>query len=97
MRKTLLIALNDVRVYFADRGNLFGLLVLPIALTLMLGFLIQGGGEVATIRVDLHDLDQTSASQQFITQLRQVNTTLILCPTDDADGSCALGEVCGLR
>jgi ABC-type multidrug transport system permease subunit len=94
MRKTLLIALNDVRVYFADRGNLFSLLVMPIALTLMLGFLIQGGGssEAATIRVDLHDLDQTSTSQQFIENLRQVNTTLILCPTDDTNASCALGE-----
>src|SRR5688572_13196320 len=94
MRKTFLIALNDVRVYFADRSNLFGLLAMPIALTLMLGFLIQGGGsEAETIRVDLFDRDQSAASQQFIENLRRVNRTLLFCPADNnEEDNCGLGD-----
>lgn len=92
MRKTLLIALNDLRIYFAERGNLFGLVVLPIALTLMLGFLIGGGSQESSIRVDLHDLDQSPESQQFIAQLSQINDTLFLCPADNEADNCNLGD-----
>ena len=38
MRSVLPIAVNDLRIFFASRGNVIGLLVLPIAFTLLLGF-----------------------------------------------------------
>jgi ABC-type multidrug transport system permease subunit len=92
MRKTLLIALNDLRVFFSERGNLIGLIVLPIGLTLMLGFFVGGGNSPTQIRVDLIDLDQSAASTQFISSLREVNNTLLFCPADDADDNCNLGD-----
>ena len=92
MRKTLLIALNDLRVFFSERGNLIGLVVLPVALTFMLGYFVGGGNSPSQIRVDLIDLDQSEASAQFISSLREVNNTLLLCPADNADDSCNLGE-----
>ncbi|MDQ7024756.1 MAG: ABC transporter permease [Anaerolineae bacterium] len=92
MRKTLFIALNDLRVYFSERGNLVGLVVLPITLTVMLGFISGGDNSPSRIRIDLIDLDQSDTSAQFISNLRQVNETLILCPSDSDSDNCDLGD-----
>lgn len=91
MKHSLTIALNDLRVYFSDRSNLFSLVGLPIVLTLMLGVAFQGsiGGSSRSI-VDIVDQDQTSQSAQLVTDLRAADTTLILCPADNDTTDCEL-------
>ena len=94
MRPILTIVLNDLHIYFSQRGNLIGLLVIPVLLTLVLGYSLGGsGGGQTRLRVDLIDQDQTEMSAQLIDALRAANDTLVLCPYDnDADDYCRLEE-----
>lgn len=87
MRQTLTLALNDLRVFLVDRGNLIGLLLVPIAMTLIIGFVSGGfaGGGPERVRVDLLDGDQSDLSAQFIAALQEANSALALCPLDDED------------
>ncbi|MBI1296263.1 ABC transporter permease subunit [bacterium] len=95
MKSVFNIALNDLRVFFAERGNLISLVVLPLAFTLMLGWAFGGGGSSGPqrVRVDVVDQDNTAQSAQFLVELRTTNETLVLCPVDnDAEDFCRLGE-----
>ena len=95
MRSILTIILNDLKIFFSQRGNLPGLLVIPVLLTLVVGWSIGqiGGGGPTRLRVDLIDLDQSGMSAQMIEDLRAANDALVLCPLDnDADDFCRLGE-----
>ena len=94
MQPILTIVLNDLRIYFSQRGNLIGLLVIPVLLTLVLGYSLGGsGGGPTRLRVDLIDLDQTDMSAQLIDELRAANDALVLCPLDnDADDYCRLED-----
>ena len=93
MRNALTIAQLDLTVYFKDRGNLIGLIALPVILTLVLGGLPNFGGGPSRIRFDLLDMDNSPASQQFIEYLRAVNDTLLICPQDQTeDDACNLGD-----
>ncbi|MFN8372386.1 MAG: ABC transporter permease [Anaerolineae bacterium] len=95
MRKLLTITLNDLRVIFADRGVWINLVLIPAALVFIIG-LANGGfassGDAPRLRVDVIDYDNSALSQQFLTNLRAVNTTLVLCPMDNDDA-----DFCGLR
>ena len=82
MKNVFTIALNDLRVFFAGWGNIFGLLAVPIAMTLLVGGALGGGGGQGRIRVDLLDQDQTPDSRALIVALRQSNTQIYLCPLD---------------
>ena len=95
MRSILIIILNDLRIFFSQRGNLPGLLVIPVLLTLVVGWSIGqiGGGGPTRLRVDLIDLDQSGMSAQMIEDLRAANDALVLCPLDnDAEEFCRLGD-----
>lgn len=94
MRNVIHIALNDLRVFFADFGNIFGLVGLPLVLTVLIGSAFDAtGGEVnVRLRIDLLDLDQSEQSQAFIQQLRQSNSTLFLCPADRDEFNCNLSD-----
>jgi ABC-2 type transport system permease protein len=90
------IALHDIRIFLVDRGNLIGLLIVPVVMTLVIG-LVSGGvfdtGSVNII-VDILDNDKSEASQQFIETLRSVNSSLVLCPIDnDAEDICEINRV----
>ena len=93
MRSILTIILNDLQIFFSQRGNLPGLLVIPVLLTLVVGWSIGqiGGGGPTRLRVDLIDLDQSGMSAQLIDDLRAANDALVLCPLDnDAEDFCRL-------
>jgi hypothetical protein len=92
MSKLLAIAQTELRIYLMDRGNLFGLVAMPIIMTLLLGGVFSGDGP-DYIRMDLLDEDNSPQSEQFINDLRAVNPALLICPLDqDADDNCQLGE-----
>ncbi|MDE0181348.1 MAG: ABC transporter permease [Caldilineaceae bacterium] len=101
MRPILTIVLNDLRIFFSQRGNLVGLLVIPVLLTVVIGWSLGqfvGGGE-PRLRVDLIDLDGSGLSARLIDELLATNDALVLCPLDnDADDYCRLeGEALDLE
>lgn len=93
MRTVLEIALNDLRIFFSVRGNLIGLVVLPVVLTLAVGWSNSGGGgDAPQLLVDIVDQDQSASSADLLAQVRAVNETLVLCPLDNnEDDRCQLG------
>lgn len=98
MYKTLQIAIYDLRVYLADRGNLIALILLPVVLILAIGFALGGAGGPTTLRVDIIDNDNSLESAAFIDALREGNDTLILCPLDaqgEDAANCRLDELEG--
>lgn len=64
------VARHDLRLYLAERANIFFLLVMPLGFTLFFGVLGSGGGG-SDIRVSLPvvDLDRSPLSQAFVQQL----------------------------
>ena len=95
MRSILTIILNDLKIYSSQRGNLVGLLVIPVLLTVVIGWSLGriGGGGPTRLRVDLIDLDGSDMSAQLIEELRAANDALVLCPLDnDADDYCRLED-----
>lgn len=94
MKYVLTIALNDLRIFFSKPANLVGLVVLPLAFTLVLGWASSGGSSGPTrVRIDVVDQEQSAQSAALLEQLRAANDTLLLCPMDnDADDYCRLDD-----
>lgn len=93
MKKIVYIALNDLRVIFADPSNIFGLFGLPLILTFILGVAGGTGGEITTLRVDWIDHDNSPQSQALLQDLRANNPNLVFCPMDASESvSCGLSE-----
>lgn len=94
MRKLFHVAIYDLRIFLGIPANLLFLLVVPIALTFVIGLANSGGGGGPTqIRVDVLDWDETALSAQFLDSVRAANTSLVLCPMDnDADDFCQIGD-----
>jgi ABC-2 type transport system permease protein len=92
MQKILAIARTDLRIFLSQRGNLLGIFLLPVVLTLILGYSFGGGdGGPVRLRVDVLDEDGSALSAQFLDALRTANPNLVLCPIDNAeDDFCAL-------
>ncbi len=80
--KVLQIAINDLRLFMVNRGNLVGLLAIPVGMTIILGIFIPSG-RPSRIRVDLIDHDAGEVSAQFLQSLRQANSSIVLCPLDN--------------
>jgi len=97
MRKTLLIAANDLRILFQGGGIWFNLLILPVAISLAVGIAngasIGGGGSEPTpnLLVDAIDRDASAESVAFVADLKATNPNLLLCPPDNTgDDPCGL-------
>lgn len=91
MRNILNIALNDLRIFFSERGNIISLTVLPIFLSVALGIAFggsigggssEGDNEPIRYRMDVIDNDQSATSAQFVTELKETGI-LVLCPMDE--------------
>ncbi|MEP6986182.1 MAG: ABC transporter permease, partial [Chloroflexota bacterium] len=93
MNKVISIALNDLRIFFRERGQLIGLIVIPLVFTFGVGFASSGNSGPSKVRVDVIDNDNSAYSQQFLADVRAANSALALCPMDnDKDDFCQLGE-----
>ncbi len=93
MAKIFAIVRQDLIVFLSRRSNLPGLLITPILMTVLIG-LVSGGAFNGSSpqRLDVIDLDNTPASQQFLAAIRQADPDLTLCPMDNTDSDvCALG------
>ncbi|MES0340574.1 MAG: ABC transporter permease [Anaerolineales bacterium] len=95
MRKVFDIAITDLRLFFSSRGNLVGLLLIPMAMSAVVGFALSGGSGPSSVQVDVVDHDQSDLSAQFLDAIRSANSSLILCPMDnDEEDICEYeGEV----
>lgn len=97
MRNMVNIAILDLRVFLADRGNLVTLIAMPVVMAVILGGALGGGGP-SIVRLDVIDLDGSDLSQQLMADLRAENEVLVLCPADqDEEDLCQLNAVEGLE
>jgi len=93
MRKLLEIALNDLRVFFREPGQLIGVVVIPLIFTLGIGYASSGNNGPTSIRVDVVDLDGSALSSELLGDVREANSALRLCPYDNDEGDyCRLGD-----
>lgn len=95
--KLLQIAINDLRLFLVNRGNLIGLLAIPVGMTVILGIFIPSGQGPSRVRVDVIDHDGGEVAAQFLHSLRQANDSIVLCPPDnDSEDFCELGDATSL-
>lgn len=93
MRTVFDIAINDLRIFFSNRGNLIWLVGVPVGMTIILGVAIPSDDGPSLVPVDIIDHDQGQASELFIQSLRQANPNLLLCPMDNTnDDPCDMNE-----
>jgi ABC-2 type transport system permease protein len=97
MRATIDIALNELRILFIDRSIWVNLVVIPIILSVAIGFAngagSSGSSEGPRLRVDVFDNDDSTVSQQFLEDVRSANPRIVLCPVDnDEDDVCGFGD-----
>jgi ABC-2 type transport system permease protein len=97
MRTVIDIALTDLRIIFKDRSIWINLVLIPLVLAYVIGFANGAGGSsmtsAATLIVDVIDRDGGALAQQFMSNLREVNTGIVLCPMDNNDEDvCQLGD-----
>src|SRR5215213_3532163 len=97
MRATLTMTLNDLRIFFSQRGNWLSLALLPVLFTVGLGFAFGGDSGPERLRVDVIDEDQSAASMHLLDELAAANVTLLLCPpasnATEEDDPCELEGV----
>jgi ABC-2 type transport system permease protein len=83
MQKIITIMLTDLRIFFADRGNLVGLLLIPAVLTIVLGSFAGGGNGKLEIRVI--DNDQSELSTQFVSEIEAANPQFLVAYTESRE------------
>jgi hypothetical protein len=92
MAKISAIIRQDLRIFLTNRSNLPGLLLVPAVMTVIIALVTGGGFEGEAVRIlDVIDQDNTPATTQFLTSIRQANPGLTLCPMDNTDN-----DVCSL-
>jgi ABC-2 type transport system permease protein len=95
MDKILAVAINDLRINFRDRSTFIFLVLMPAFMVIVIAF---ANGAFATpvterpkVLVDVINHDDSALSTEFLTTIRRMDETLVLCPMDnDADDMCKL-------
>lgn len=86
MREILIIALNDLRAQFRERGTLITMFAVPIAMTVFLGLAIGGSSASGPVLIDVVRNNPNDAlSTQFVSLLRtEGGTAFAVCDLADA-------------
>ena len=94
MRKMLNISEVDLRIFFKSRGNLIGLVVIPVVMTLVVGiFTAQRIDEAPHFTIDVIDSDESEISAQFVQAMRETGDSIHFCPMDqDVKNTCELED-----
>lgn len=99
MRKILSIALNELRISFADRSIWLFLVVIPGILIFVIGLAnganLDTGGTVEAPKrpVDVIDSDESALSSGLLAALRTIDPAIVICPADnDAEDICRIGD-----
>src|SRR5690606_36740881 len=82
MNKILAITINDLRIFYSDKVNLIGLLIIPAVLTIILGTLSGTGGD-ESLDIVVLDLEQSQESAQFIEDISDANPNFALQMSDE--------------
>jgi len=91
MRAITDIGLNDLRIFFSQRGNWISLIVLPLAFTAFLGWAMGRDLGTTQVRLDVANLDGGAAAASLIERLAASSDVILLCPQEnDADNACHL-------
>ncbi|MCY3719917.1 MAG: ABC transporter permease [Anaerolineaceae bacterium] len=89
MRHAWIIARLDLLIFLRSRSNVIQLVLVPVVLTLVLGFALGGRADgTLTLRLDLLDEDDSPRSHQLVEALTSQGPNLLVCP--------AAGETCGV-
>jgi ABC-2 type transport system permease protein len=76
--------LNDLRLIFADGSIWINLVVVPVILSLVIGYgigaMMGGGAADEQLPVDLLDEDQSVLSRRLIAEVVHANENILLCP-----------------
>lgn len=94
MKKILYVALNDLRITFADRSTLVFLVVIPAVLVIVVGmangaFANTGGSTSRTVML-INDQDQSEISQQLVANIDTISPDFILCPQESDNDFCKI-------
>ncbi len=97
MRRTLDIALNELRIIFQDPGIWINLVVVPLVITFAVSFATGGLNTTSEginyINVDVIDYDQTALSADLQQRLVEANEVLRLCvDATTSDEACNLED-----
>ena len=84
----------DLRIFFKSRGNLIGLVVIPVVMTLVVGiFTAQRIDEAPHFTIDVIDSDESEISAQFVQAMRETGDSIHFCPMDqDVKNTCELED-----
>jgi ABC-2 type transport system permease protein len=95
MRKTLAVALNDLRLIFADGSVWINLVIVPVVLSVAIGYgigaMMGGGAAERPLPIDLLDEDHSVLSRSLVAEMVRANSNILLCP---AGGSATLDPEC---
>lgn len=89
MQKIWAIALNDLRIIFREKDIWINLVVLPLILSLVIGYANGAGVDPSNptapdIPIDVIDRDASPQSQALLDALRAANPSFVLCALGDA-------------
>jgi ABC-2 type transport system permease protein len=97
VRPTLDIALNELRLLFRERGIWLNLVIIPIVISLAVGFanglFSQVDVDGPDVRIDVIDEDNSPLSAELIRRLDAANASLLICPMQ----ATAEADPCGLN
>ncbi len=85
MQKVMAVAINDLRLVFADGSAWINIFLVPLVLALVIGYsvnLMVGGGDAAAQILDVRDRDQSALSRGLIAEIMHSNANILLCEVD---------------
>lgn len=95
MYKTLSVALNDLRLIFADGSIWINLVVVPLVLAAAIGFalgaMLEGTSAAVVLPLDVLDEDRSEISRNLIAEMERANMNLLIC---EVGASEALDAAC---